>query len=104
MYSALSFPLREPLVSAGTAVSRDGDPAGSRRPPQTCPQVSEGWREVKPMARSAKKRRHRDGGRAAAGRWERWQLLATILRIVVEIVEPLLGDRWFGGGGSGRLP
>jgi hypothetical protein len=55
-----------------------------------------------PMARPAKSR-HRDGRRAAAERWERWQFLAAIARIVIDVLEPWL-DHWSGGGGPGRLP
>ncbi len=54
------------------------------------------------MARPGKSCR-KGGNRAAIDRWERKQLIATIARIVIEIVQPLL-DRFFGGGGPGHLP
>ena len=48
------------------------------------------------MARAGKRRR--GGVRATADRWARWQLLATIARIVIDVL-----DR-FVGGGPGHLP
>jgi hypothetical protein len=54
------------------------------------------------LARPGKRRRN-GGKRAATDRWERWQLLASIARIVIEVVQPLI-DRFFGGGGPGQLP
>jgi hypothetical protein len=54
------------------------------------------------MSRPAKRRR-KDGSRAAADRWDRWQFWSLIVRVVIEVLEPL-ADRWLGGGGPGRLP
>ncbi len=53
------------------------------------------------MARPGKRRRNGDI-RVATDEWERWQLLATIARIVIEVVQPLLDH--FLGGGPGHLP
>lgn len=47
------------------------------------------------------KNRQRGAKQEAADIWVRWQLLASITRIVIEILEPWL-DR-FAGGGPGRL-
>jgi len=52
------------------------------------------------MSRPAKRRR-KDDRRAAAERWKRYQFFATVIRIVVEAAD--LIDRYFGGGGPGRL-
>jgi hypothetical protein len=52
------------------------------------------------MARPGKRRR--GGNRAAGDRWERWQLLATAARFVVELLD-LLRNQLTGGGGPGRL-
>ena len=52
------------------------------------------------MARTGKRRNR--GKKATAEGWERWQLLASIARIVIEIVQPWLDH--FIGGGPGRLP
>ena len=46
------------------------------------------------------KRRNR-GKKAPADAWERWQLVASIVRVVIEVAGPWL-DR-LGGGGPGRL-
>ena len=51
------------------------------------------------MTKSGK--RKRDGRQAAADAWGRWQLFASVTRIVIEIVQPWL-DR-FAGSGPGRL-
>lgn len=51
------------------------------------------------MARTGKRRNR--GKKATADAWERWQLVTSIVRIMIEIVQPWL-DR-FGGGGPGRL-
>ena len=48
------------------------------------------------MSKSGKNRR-RSVEQAAADRWQRWQLLATVVRIAVDLF-----DR-FAGGGPGRL-
>jgi len=48
------------------------------------------------------KRRHHGGKRAPAGKWERWQFLATTARFVVEVLQ-LLRDHVISGGGPGRL-
>lgn len=53
------------------------------------------------MSRRAKSR-PRGGRRETAGKWERWQFLATVTRVVIEVLEPLI-DRYLGGGGPGRL-
>jgi hypothetical protein len=47
----------------------------------------------------SKSGKRRDGRQATPNAWERWQLFASITRIVVEILEPWL-DRF---GGPGRL-
>jgi hypothetical protein len=49
----------------------------------------------------SKSGRHRHDGQEAADTWARWQLLASITRIGIEIMQPLL-DRFLGGG-PGRL-
>ena len=54
------------------------------------------------VARPGKRRRN-GGRRTAVDGWERWQLLASIARIVIEVAQPLL-DHFFGGGGPGHLP
>jgi len=48
------------------------------------------------MSRPGKKHRH-GGKQAATDKWQRWQLVATVVRIVVDLL-----DR-FAGGGPGRL-
>ena len=53
------------------------------------------------MARPGKRRRN-GGNRAATDGWERWQLFASIARIVIEIMQPLI-DRFIDGGGPGHL-
>jgi hypothetical protein len=50
------------------------------------------------MSKSKKRRRDKQ---ETADAWVRWQLLASITRIVIEIAQPLL-ER-FGGGGPGHL-
>jgi hypothetical protein len=49
------------------------------------------------MARSTT--RHHDGKRSSAERWARWQFVATVIRVVVEIIDMI--DH--GGTGPGRL-
>jgi hypothetical protein len=44
------------------------------------------------MGKPGRKRRH-SGKQAATDRWERWQLAATVIRIVVDVF-----DRFTGGG------
>ena len=48
----------------------------------------------------SKSRKHQHDKQETADAWARWQLLASITRIVIEIVQPLL-DRY--GGGAGRI-
>jgi hypothetical protein len=48
------------------------------------------------MSKPGKNRRH-GGKQAVTDRWQRWQLVATVVRIVVDLL-----DR-FAGGGPGRL-
>ena len=50
-----------------------------------------------PMARSI--HRHHNGERADAERWARWQFAATVIRVIIEIIEII--DH--GGNGPGRL-
>ena len=49
------------------------------------------------MARPGKRCRS-GGNRAAADRWARWQVVATVARIASELI-----DRFFGGGGPLHL-
>jgi hypothetical protein len=44
----------------------------------------------------SKSKKHQHDKQATADAWARWQLLATITRIVIDIVQPLL-DRSGGG-------
>ena len=53
------------------------------------------------MARPGKRRRN-GGNRAATDTWERRQLYATIARLAIEIMQPLI-ERFIGGGGPGHL-
>jgi hypothetical protein len=55
------------------------------------------------MARKAQRRRPQRGKRATGERWQGWQLATTIVRIVVDVLEMLTDDHWFGGGRPGRL-
>ena len=48
------------------------------------------------MSKSGKNRR-RNGEQAATDRWQRWQLLATVVRIVVDLFDH------FAEGGPRRL-
>jgi hypothetical protein len=48
------------------------------------------------------RRRHRGGKRATTEKWERWQLLASAARFVVELLE-LIRNHISSGGGRGRL-
>ncbi len=53
------------------------------------------------MARQGKRRRN-GGNRTATDRWEHWQLYASIARVAIAIVQPLI-DHFFGGDGPGHL-
>jgi hypothetical protein len=44
----------------------------------------------------SKSKKHQHDKQETADAWVRWQLLASIARIVIEIVQPLL-DRYGGG-------
>ena len=50
---------------------------------------------------SKSKNRHRDAKQEAGDTWVRWQVLTSIIRIAIDILQPWL-DR-LGGGGPGRL-
>lgn len=62
-----------------------------------------GW-NLACRSRTQKKREpQREGGQEHPDRWERWQLLATVARLIELVLELWRDHLFFIGGGPGRL-